>query len=33
MGENKRFFWEREDIIHSQDKTVSDTSNYETLLV
>lgn len=29
--ENKDF-WEREDIIHSQDKTVGDTSNYEAYL-
>ena len=25
-------FWEREDIIYSQDKTVEDTSNYEVYL-
>ena len=29
--ENKEF-WEREDIIYSQDKTVADTSNYEAYL-
>ena len=29
--ENKDF-WEREDIIYSQDKTVGDTSNYEAYL-